>query len=309
MNRIVFTVGLVAFLATFVGAPIGTARAQREPALLGKLPDDFVVYAVGSYSGTKSLPQVQLDDSGHDVCQIDVVVNVPDRPIVLVLTAYDPTVWRVGRTKDTKIAGVLVGGYHGQILIGLERETPRAIGTYHGGGPFEYFYAYKASPELLEMDRRVKEMVGKSIERFINKATNGTFYVGTAPEDDGEILYVNDEIPKKFADASKPLAGRRGVEQLIKEGKLRRATQEDIDSWVAKASEEYKRLNPDLRVEHRMRLGRTLVVLDKLTLPNGMYGAHSAAFIVPSDVPFPDGPRCHNEFYMMDGTKRGPGDF
>jgi hypothetical protein len=31
--------------------------------------------------------------------------------------------------------------------------------------------------------------------------------------------------------------------------------------------------------------------------------------IVPEGVPFPDGPRGHNEFYLMDGTKRDAFDF
>ena len=77
-----------------------------------------------------------------------------------------------------------------------------------------------------------------------------------------------------------------------------------VTAW---ASEKYKRFNPELRVKTYMRVGRSYVVLDKLTLPNGLFGAHSRAFIIPDDVPFPTGPRCHNTFYKMNGTATGPG--
>jgi hypothetical protein len=55
-----------------------------------------------------------------------------------------------------------------------------------------------------------------------------------------------------------------------------------------------------------MHVGRTFVVLKPLMLPDGMYGAHSAAFIIPQGVPAPTGPAGHNEFYRMDGTKEDP---
>ena len=41
--------------------------------VLGKLPDNFVVHAVGTYSGTNALKGVQLDNSGNRVAQAEVV--------------------------------------------------------------------------------------------------------------------------------------------------------------------------------------------------------------------------------------------
>jgi hypothetical protein len=143
---------VVSVLAAVLAIP-SLARSepqQKKPdiTVLGKLPDDFVVHAVGMYKGLAALKGVQLDDSGNRVAQAEVVVNVPDKPVVLVLTAYDPTVWRVGRTKDTTIAGVIVSGYHAQALIGLPKQTPHVISTHTKKGVFPYFNAYKASPEL-----------------------------------------------------------------------------------------------------------------------------------------------------------------
>jgi len=113
--------------------PIGPrgGRIDQGPAgvLFGELPKDCVVQAVGTYAGTTKVENIELDRSGHQVMQAEVVVNVPDRPVVLVLTAYDPTVWRVGRTARTQLVGVVVSGYCGQALIGIDKQTPLEISS------------------------------------------------------------------------------------------------------------------------------------------------------------------------------------
>jgi hypothetical protein len=287
----------------------GSSQGQRDEAkssVLGKLPADFAVYAVGSYRGTTDLPDIQLDDSGHTAGRADVVVNQPTRPVILVLTAYDPTVWRVGRTAKTTIAGIIVSGYHAQALIEIDKNTPHAISTHEKKGKFSYFYAYTASPELVAMNESVKSLVGKEIDRFIDQPLKGVFYVGDPPKPSEKVVYSDDLTIKDYVDPNRPLAGQKGLERLVKEGKLRLATQADIEAWVGKASEKYKRFNPGLRVSHDMDVGHTYVVLKELTLPNGLYGAHSRSFIVPEGVPFPKGPKCNNQFYFMNGTKQEP---
>ena len=59
-----------------------------------KLPEKFAVYAAGAYSGRKI--SFQIDQSGHDGTQIDVAANSPEKPIVLLLGAYEPTIWNIG---------------------------------------------------------------------------------------------------------------------------------------------------------------------------------------------------------------------
>jgi len=300
MTSHVFTSTIAAVVAI-----TSIALGDDEPPL-GKLPVDFTVCAVGTYRGNASV-NVQLDDSGHAVTQADVVVNNPKAPVVLVLTAYDPVVWRVGRTTDTKIAGILVSGYHGQALIGVDKQTPHAVSSYEDKGAFPYFYASGASRELIAMNDAVTQLVGREISRFYNKPTNGVFYVGEQPGNDDEIVRSDDLKIDGYVKPDRPLAGEPALDALVNEGKLRLATKADIDAWIEKANEKYKRFNPDLRVGTYMQVGRTYVVVDKLTLPNGLFGAHSRSFIIPDDVPFPIGPRCHNTFYKMDGTATGPG--
>jgi hypothetical protein len=274
--------------------------------LLGKLPPEFTVQAVGTYAGTAELADVRLDGSGHAVRQAEVIVNRPHESVVLVLTAYDPVVWRVGRTPGTHIAGVVVSGYHGQALIGVRKDTPHAIATHETKGAFPYFLAHAASPRLLRMNEAVNALIGREIDRFVNKPVEGTFYVGEPPKDPGEVVYSDELTLKDYVDPGRPPAGADGLEQLVKEGKLRPATQKDIDAWAQAASEQYKRFSPDLRVETRMAPQNTYVVLKELTLPDGLYGGHAKSFILGEAIPFPAGPAGHNRFFRTDGTEEGP---
>ena len=106
----------------------------------------------------------------------------------------------------------------------------------------------------------------------------------------------------------RPIAGQAALDELVGDKKLRLATSADIEAWVKKASEPYKKFNDDLRVTPRMLLGRTYVVLEELVLPDGLYGGHSRSFILPEGVPFPGGPAGHNSFYSLKtGEGQGPG--
>lgn len=285
----------------------GSLRSDEPKTIeIPKLPKDFVVYAVGTYAGKTHLPDVELDDSGHKVRQAEVVVNLPGKPLVLMLTAYDPTVWRVGVAPMTEVVAVFVSGYHGQALIGLPDELPVVISTHEQRGPFTPFRAYGASRELLAMNDAVAKLVGREIDRFEFKPKDGVFLVGEPLKGENPI-YSDDRKVVSFAKPGELPAGDKGLEQLVKDGLLRPATREDIESWVTKASERYARFNPDLRVGHHMGTRSTYVVVKEVTLPDGLYGAHSKAFIIPEGIPFPGGPKCHNSFYLMDGTAKGPG--
>jgi hypothetical protein len=288
-------------------------------AVFGELPKDCAVQAIGIYHGTADVKDVQLDRSGHQVRQAEVVVNAPDHPVVLVLTAYDPTVWRVGRTEKTRLVGVVVSGYHGQALIGIEKTTPHVVMSKETSSAFadgRAFYAYNASPELLAMNDAVKQLVGREIDHFENRLLGGAFRVGARVEPK-QVIYSNDlkvsdfaAPPKQEAAAAAGIpelpAGQKGLDDLVAEGSLRAATNADVAAWVDKASEPYKRFNGELRVEAppQMQHGRAYVVLkNDVTLPDGLFGAHSRAFIIPDGVADPKGSIGHCTFYRMNGTE------
>jgi hypothetical protein len=299
-------------MVLIVAASAMADKPSKKPATLFKLPRKFVVHAVGISEGTTRLEKIRLDDSGEPVSQADVVVNLQGQPVVLVLTAYNPTVWNVGVTPDTEIAGIIVSGYHGQALVGVSKDIPAFNSTFLNRGTFEPFRANSASPELLAMNDTIKRLVGREMDSFVFQPQNEVFLVGEPLGDGVEPIYSEDRPLKGYAPegpkARKPATPEDAIAKLVKSGSLRRATRDDIERWVDKASEPYARFNPELRVSHYMREGRTYVVLKKLTLPEGLVGGHSCDFIVPAGIAVPEGPPNHCAKYLMDGTVRMPGE-
>jgi len=65
-----------------------------------------VLYVGGGYAGRPL--GFNIDDSGHSATRFDVLVNQPGKNVALALGAYEPTVWNIRWTPDTKIVGVYV---------------------------------------------------------------------------------------------------------------------------------------------------------------------------------------------------------
>jgi len=53
------------------------------------------------------------------------------------------------------------------------------------------------------------------------------------------------------------------------------------------------------RLASGLGVGSVYVVLDEITLPPGLFGAHRRDLIVPSGVPKPKGPKAHCTFYYL----------
>ena len=193
------------------------------------------------YKGQKEL-DLQLGDSGHTTTEIEVVVGRTPRPIILVLSAYEPVVWKVGSTSAARIAVVLVSGHHTQALIGIPRSMPHRVLSTEGPGGVSY------SPELTV--------------------------------DDDPVL--RSEIP----------AGEKGIDTLQRLGKIRLATARDVAAWSGDKAQQSK-------LASYVGMGRVYVVLEKVTLPSGLYGADGRDFIIPLGVPRPKGPKAHCSFYYL----------
>ena len=289
------------------------ARAPRSGPLIencsvGKLPAKFTVQAVGVYEGDLDT-DVRLEASGHETRGAEVVVNLPGQDVVLVLMAYDPVLWTVRRTADTRLAAVIVGGYHAQAVLGVERTTPLLITTHNGPRKDcgRYFYAYKASPELLAADARIKGLTGQGIDRMWSHYSGGRIHVG--PAQGGVRLVSSDDYSvADYTDLEAFPSGQKGLDRLVEMGRLRLATQRDIDAWVDAASAPYRRFDPSMKVEAPFTGRGTYVVLGAMEIPGGLYGAHSVTFLVPDGVPMPSGNPGHSTLLMLkDGGCRGPG--
>lgn len=109
----------------------------------------------------------------------EVVVNINDNssPIVLALTAYDRTNWKVSLREKVKLIKVILAGYHSQRVSGIPAETPIEVYT-HDPSPCErcwqgseYFYSYKSPPKQL------KKITGLEITSFQGQYKGAKFSI------------------------------------------------------------------------------------------------------------------------------------
>jgi hypothetical protein len=270
------------------------------------LPSDFTVQAVGVYEGNIDT-DVRLSASGHETKSVDVVVNMPEKNVVLVLMAYDPVLWQVKRTSASRIAAVIVGGYHAQAVVGIERSVPLLISTVDGRKDCaESFYAYEAGPGLLRADALVKKLTGHEIDRLSSGYRLGTVPVGDSVRANVTLVSSGDYQPEEYTDLPRFPSGQKGIERLIELGLLRRATSEDVNTWVEKASARYRKFNPALSVSKPFGAQGVYTVLGKMRYPEGLFGGHSVAFLIPAGVPTPEGSPGHSGvYYLNDGNCSG----
>jgi uncharacterized protein YecT (DUF1311 family) len=290
------------------GAPVATTPLASLPAncRLDNLPKDFTVQAVGVNEGNIDT-DVQLDSSGSETKSVEVVVNTPGANVVVVLMAYSPVVWHVKRTSASNVAAVIVGGYHAQAVLGIERSVPLLIATNTGRKDCaQYFYAYEAGESLMRANTVIKNLTGREIDRLWSGYKADVVHIGTPPPRTTALTSSDDYKPEDYTSLPRFPSGQKGIDRLIELGLLRRATKQDLDAWVEKASEKYKKFNQNLAVREPSGPRGTYVVLGKMTFPTGLTGGHSVAFLIPPGIPLPDGSSGHSAvYYLEDGTCRG----
>lgn len=246
-----------------------------------KLPINFAVYAAGGYSGRKLA--FQIDQTGHQATQIDVAANSPGRPVVLLLAAYEPTIWNVGWSEKTNILAVFVSGYHRQVVAGLNKSTPVFSNTHDSRGPCGFFIA--SGDNLDTMNPLSMGLFGRPFDKAFS-AENGKVVVGEPIAAATRLLTSSDVTPDSFQDKSAPLAGPPALQDAVSKGLLRKATQADLEAWSAASGKPQK---PESL--------NAYVVLKAFAFPNGLYGAHAASFLVPKGVPKPEGNPGHSAVY------------
>jgi hypothetical protein len=263
-------------------------------------PEDFGILVAGDHTGA---PQsFQLDQSGSPATRFDVDVNSPGRPVVLMLGAYQPSVWNVRWTPGTRILAALVSGYHRQVVAGLPDSVPRLISTFENKGPCGYFYV--GEDGLERINPLARQLFGRPAD-LVYKANRGKVVVGE-PIGAGVVMLTSTDVrPDSFVDRGAPLAGRAGVEEAVRRGTLRPATQADIDAWKATAL----RMRPAKDVppivgETRPGIamptsGETYVILRQFAIPAGLHGGHSVCFILPKGVPAPTGDLGHSALFNL----------
>lgn len=266
------------------------------------------VYLVTSYKGLNT-SKFQFGASGHEVKESEVIVNKPGESVVLVLMAYDPVIWKVKKTFSTTVLGVVLAGYHEQIVSGLPKVTPVLEAIYEKKTACRYFYdSIEPGGQKYYIAQRIEKITGSQPVEYITAAYEGKFFVGDKNLTSPFMQYSNDdpdavlkqELEEKGEKIDDVLPAEEGINQLIRQGKIRPASTTDIDDW-SKISSQHRDGG-----RHLMHPGFTYVILTQIQFPRGMYGAHSKSFILKEDAPLPTGQIAHNTVYLMkDGVCMG----
>ncbi|MFA9203873.1 MAG: hypothetical protein ACEQSD_07735, partial [Flavobacteriales bacterium] len=115
---------------------------------------------------------------------VEVIVDYPNQPIVLILTAYDPVEWNIKITARTKVEQLIIAGYSTQSYRGIPRSIPVATYTHQhstcstacwrGTG---YFYAYDLLKEPSDLQQKIQEITGKKLYSFQGAYSGKSFNI------------------------------------------------------------------------------------------------------------------------------------
>ena len=116
---------------------INSRNSQKAPK------DENMTYLAWGWYGWVET-SLKIDTSNHKTTLFDVFVNSTEKPVTLILGAYEPTVWTLHITKWTTIKKVILWGYHGQEIIVPTQDIEIEKHVYQYGNQ-DFFYIAKWS--------------------------------------------------------------------------------------------------------------------------------------------------------------------
>lgn len=247
------------------------------------LPSDLKIYGAGNYAGRKF--DRQIDSSGHQSTEFDIEVNSPDQPVALILGAYDPAVWNISWTAGTRIIAVAVVGYHRQIVIGVNPDTPLLISR---GYPCDSSYSWG----MTDWFNRFSEKLFHRSADAISLSTNGNSVLGS-PIAAGEQLITSKATSiDDFIDKDLPLAGSAALAKAILEGTIRKSNGDERKEWRTRWIEAHpdpSSQSKNLTSHPLISNSSTYVILKPYQIPKGLSATGLPVFYLPAGVPFPKG--------------------
>ena len=191
-----------------------------------KLSSKTRVLAVSSYRGPSLGWRIGTGEQNAGLVQV--AVNSPGRPVLLVLSAYESTVWQIGWTEGTEIAGVAVTGYHAQAVAGLPPSVPvavndrnRNIDCPHFAGASSRNSAEAAAIAGVKPDQLLSVHGGKAVA--------------------GDLLTPSQTIwtagPLNQADYDQDWPAEKALLEAVRQGRLKPASALDYVQWLQAGGE------------------------------------------------------------------------
>jgi len=150
-----------------VGSSPGMTPPERPISpLIAGLVAGAQVEGVGVYEAKNGYH----GSGAHQPGLIDVEVRRSSRPIVLVLTSYEPVRWRLNRQPGANVSAVILSSYYPSEVEGSGVARVLVAGSNHA-------YA-RESGGFATLNRQVLSMIGKPIEVFQGSYSGERFSVG-----------------------------------------------------------------------------------------------------------------------------------
>lgn len=269
-----------------------------------QLPPNTAIYAAGGYGSECPALGYPIDPSGMMARRANVIVNEPNRPVVLLLGAHDPTVWNIEWTPGTRILAVLASGSYGDAVSGIPKSTPVLLGWNYSKNkkvracvPF-YVKSPTENMNVKEINKFSEDVFGRATDYIVHFEESCKIHIGKPLPIGGKTITSPDTPPESFFDPKAPLARKAGLIDAVTKGLLRKATKQDVEAWKkGKAPSNNNASDKTEDWEPRTSPWTSYVVLKPFVFPRGLYGPDAAIFYVPKGVPLPEGERGHSTIY------------
>lgn len=151
-------------------APTASPLEFRQSGIVGPIANlarDAQIEAVGVYQGGAGESRT---NDGRKMGYVEVRLRRSAKPVVLVLSSYEPVRWMLIPESGARLAAVLVSGYYPSQVVGAGAARIVMTGSV---------YAYKlGSPEYNVLNLEIVKWTGKSIDIFQGRYEGSAFSVG-----------------------------------------------------------------------------------------------------------------------------------
>lgn len=147
---------------------------KANKAQVEKVAIQSNVHYVGVYEGTS-----KNNNASHSRGTVNVRVTVKNKPIILILSSYEPVQWNIIPDWGVRFEKVIISGYYKQTYTGLMPNVPVLNSSYEERNGNYFYQSINNEDNYLDIIEKIESLTGKK------PVTVQSNYTGTAFTVDG----------------------------------------------------------------------------------------------------------------------------